>query len=306
METCEKCENGLVNTGIAKCSPVMVAARGMYLVNTYDSAGVRNFIDLSSNIDDVFLTARLNDADKSKRWYPLMGLNNVVQAVEDTVFDEPSNGIKYFVRKGKRSISAEIWGVSEQYISKIDNNKCSELSAYIVDINGKLTGIYRGDDETKLYPVDISSGSWDSKPMPATDSTVSKGMISFDWSFNDVQNQKKLRVLNGDTVTADFISASGLVDVVVTVGAITATSVTFTAMIDNGGTSKIPFTGLLLADVIISEPPLTTQIATAVSATATAGQYIATLPSQTTGDSLRLTITKTRFDFGSAKTILIP
>jgi hypothetical protein len=176
----------------------------------------------------------------------------------------------------------------------------------LVDVKGQLIGMYRGDDETKLYPIDISQDSWDAKPMPATDSTVSKGMITFDWAFNDVANQDKLRILNGSIVTADFLNVIGLIDVSVKVGAITSTSVTFTAMIENGSTSKIPLQGLTLTDILLNEPPAILQLATAIAPTSTVGQYIITMPSQTTADTLKLSISKNGFDFGTSKTVVIP
>jgi hypothetical protein len=262
MGFCKCDNNGLVNTGQPNCVPIFGAIRGLILVPTYDDSGVLNAVSSTANINDVFVSSKINNVDASKRWYPLMGLENAEEAIADSTFEEGSSGIKYFVKAGIESVTAQLWNVSKQFVSKIDAMRCRLLSVYAVDIHGNLQGVLRGNDLINLYPISIAKGSWAVKYQSPSESgnTGSKALITFDYSQSDSSNSANLRMLSGSNITANFLSITGLVDAVITASSVNSTSMSITASVPNTTTDNYPLEGILLSDLSLKSLPLNTVI----------------------------------------------
>jgi hypothetical protein len=290
-----KCNGGLANTGIDNgCKEFFGATKGIILMNTYDSLGVRNSILSSSTIDSAFLTLKLNEVDKTKRWYPISKLEKAEITQAENVYEEAADR-KLFVKSGVRSFAAELWQVSEDFAGKIDDIRCNETSAYLVDANGNIQGII-SEDGTKLYPFRISQGSWTATYTQASESnnTLGKAMISFSFDRNDTSNSDYIRMITG--VTTDILSATGLIDVTL-IGlaspTVTATSFSISATIENGTVNPSKFTKILLADLVIKKG-LVSVVPTAIINN-NDGTYLVTIPSNV-ASTLSISILKTGFE----------
>ena len=71
------CETVMGNTGLPSCYKALTLATGIFMTPTYGNDGTKNVIDTTDTIDDAYILAAINNADQSKRWFPLQKLNAV-------------------------------------------------------------------------------------------------------------------------------------------------------------------------------------------------------------------------------------
>jgi hypothetical protein len=201
--------------------------------------GSFNRIDLATfpNWNDL-----VNEADPSKRWFPLPHFENVEQPKADSQFEEAASGKMAFLRQGKRSFAGELWegDSSPQFLGKLQEARCVEFGIFVVDVDGNLIGSDKGDGF--LYPIPVDNASWDPKWAPSTDTTVQKIMIGFDW--DRLFDESTLAMITASEAGQNFTELEGLIDVLFTsiTGAVATT--TMTAKFCYGtAANKLPFTG---------------------------------------------------------------
>ena len=205
-----KCNLGLSNTGNPNCLPIQSVTSSLILVPLYSNAGVRNGISLADAVLPATYTALINQADASLRWYPIPAMENIEQPKADSLFEEAASGKKAFLRQGTRSFSGEIWeGASPQLYGKLKDNRCVEFGFYVRDVDGNLIGSNEGTGV--LYPIPVDNASWNPTIAFATDSTIQKIMIGFDW--NRLFDESTLWMVTSDEAGLNFNSLEGLLDV---------------------------------------------------------------------------------------------
>jgi hypothetical protein len=281
---------GLSNTGRPNCVPIQSVTSKMIMVPLKDSTGADNFIDLSSALPTW--STLINEADASKRWFPLPVFENVELPKADSTFDEANSGRMVFIRQGKRSFSGELWAddSSPTLLGKLQNNRCVDFGVYLIDVNGNLVGSKVGEG---LYPIPVDNPSFDPKLMFATDTTVQKIMVAFD--FDRLFDESTMYMITPTEAGVNFNSLEGLIDVNVANAVKTTTTLTFDAVLDYGtALNPIKFIGAVSADFdLLNE---TTGLAVAVTSVEnTDGNYTLTFTAPTTGNAMELTIAKTGF-----------
>ena len=202
------CEAGLSNTGRPACIPIQSVTSTLIMVPLTANDGTPNRLDLSVAVpvwNDL-----INEVDDSKRWFPLPQFENVELPKADSQFEEANSGRMAFLRQGKRSFAGELWAEdsSPQLLGKLQNNRCVDFGVYIVDVNGNLVGSKVGD---YLYPIEVDNPSFDPRYMFATDSTISKIMVAFD--FNRLFDESTMYMVQPDEAGINFNDLKGLVDV---------------------------------------------------------------------------------------------
>lgn len=197
------CGVGMNNTGLATCLPAFKKTTGMFLVPLFANDGTRNSIDMSTTID---LTAKLQHADKSKRFYPIQDLKDVELPVADTRFKTYKDGTKRKLADGVRSFKATMPEASSVLIGKLQGVSCEKFGVYLFDIDGQLRGL---KDGTLLYPVEI--GGFDAIFKDATDDEVNEGMIQFD--FDILLKVSKFWILSTADLNVNPNETSGLIDI---------------------------------------------------------------------------------------------
>lgn len=285
------CTNGLSNTGRPNCVPIHAVTSTLILVAITANDGTKNAIDLTLPLptwNDL-----INQADASKRWFPLPQFENVELPKADSQFEEAKSGRKVFLRQGKRSFKGELWAEdsSPTLLGKLKGNRCVDFGVYHVDVNGSLIGTQVG---TKLYPIPVDVQSFDPKYIFATDDTTSKIEVSFD--YNRLFDESTMYMLTSEEAGVNFNELEGLIDVNFTSVVVAATTITFDASLDYGtALNKIKFQGALPADFALQNE--TTGLAVALSGVVenTAGNYTATFVAQTTGDVGTLSLSKDGF-----------
>lgn len=202
------CNAGLSNTGRPNCVPVHGVTSSLILVPIYANDGTKNGIDLSAPIPTW--SDLVNEADASKRWFPLPSFENVELPKADSLFEEANSGRMAFLRQGKRSFSGELWAEDSTptFLGKLQKSRCVDFGIYIVDVNGNLIG---AKESGYLYPIPVDNASWDPRFMFATDSTVQKIMLGFD--FDRLFDESLMYMITVDEAGIDFTTLEGLKDV---------------------------------------------------------------------------------------------
>ena len=223
------CNAGLSNTGRPNCVPLFGITSSMILVPIMANDGTKNGIDLSLPVPTW--SDLVNEADASKRWFPLPAFENVELAKADSLFEEANSGRQVFLRQGKRSFAGELWAEDSTptFLGKLDKSRCVDFGMYIVDVNGNLIGTQA---DGFLYPIPVDNPSWDPKFMFATDSTTQKIMLGFD--FNRLFDESSMYMINESEAGIDFTTLEGLVDVNLLNLVVTTTDATFEASFDYG------------------------------------------------------------------------
>lgn len=289
-----KCDSGLSNTGTPNCVTLQSVTSKLIMVPLEDSTGAKNFLDLTSAPTVASITALINQSDATKRWFPIGVFEKVELPKADSTFEEAPSGRKLFIKQGKRSFTAEIWNGTTQLFGKIQDNRCVEFGVYIIDVNGNLVGSKVGN---KLYPIPVDNQSFDAKIMFATDTTVQKIMVSFD--FYRLFDESTMWMVTSDELQGDFNSFEGLLDVNLSKVSSSVTTLVLDAVLDYGtALNPIKVLGLVLADFTLKNtttgiaiPLLTVSSGTGVNL----NRYTLTFASQTLLTPLTVLVQKTGY-----------
>ena len=93
------------NTG-TDCTPLARRAKQIILVPTFDADGNKNFIDLTTaTLDETYFDAQSNNADTSKRWYPLPILEDINITRGDSYTQTFESGRAILLNKGAKAFT---------------------------------------------------------------------------------------------------------------------------------------------------------------------------------------------------------
>lgn len=306
VKTCD-CNFSMSNTG-TDCSPAMEVVKKLMLMPVYDSTGVRNYIDLTDDIDASTFTDLINDPDSSKRLYPLPEMKDIEDTRANPILQTFKDGSNIFIRDDARQFKGIIPGKDGNTIlkGKIEAARCGEVGVFMVDRVGSLIGTI-SDDGTKLYPTRIDSESLAAIFGKATDTTVQQLMISF--NFDPDESDSCLRmVTKSEMDDADLLILKGLIDVYAIYTGAATTGVTVKLYTDYG-TPKTPTTvkGLTTTDFVSSTDAATSKVrnetdsaniaVTVTESTDEPGTYDLAWAAQTPADVMIIKPLKDGFDF---------
>lgn len=193
---CKVCRTSAKNTGIPSTTTVDITV-GYFLVPLVASDGTKNMLEIGGGTaanggysqDDI--EALINQADPSKRWYPINDLKNVSETRADSIFEEYEGGSKAKIQDGVLSFTAKKVDVDFKYLKKLRALVCTfkgNLGLVKIDVCSDLIGAVgvNGTDEV-LVPVPIDTASADIMFMRALNTTAANNTINFDIQryFND-------------------------------------------------------------------------------------------------------------------------
>lgn len=241
------CAGRLGNSGYPTVKPFGVTA-GFIKVPLLADDGTRNKIDLTSTDIPGDILALINNADPSKRGYPYLGLKNVVPNEADPEYQTADNGERFKLRDGVKTITFEVWGVTEQFYGKTAA-ACVEFGLLALDNCGNLKGEKDGD---YLYPRAVNKDSFNSKFMDRTN--AQQGGVMFEMDYSILTN-------DGDQWMIPFtefepynvLELKGMIDVNFTLVEVTD-STTFVMDMQFGYGSAVdplPWRGATLADITL-------------------------------------------------------
>jgi hypothetical protein len=223
------CNAGLGNTGRPGCVPIQSVTSKLIMVPLTANDGTLNGIDLSAPLPTW--NSLINETDASKRWFPLPAFENVELPKAESQFEEANSGRMAFLREGKRSFTGELWGEDSTptLLGKMKAGRCVNFGVYVVDVTGNLIGSKVGG---YLYPIPVDNQSWNPTFMFATDSTVQKIMLTFD--FDRLFDDSTMYMITSTEAGVDFNTLVGLIDVNLVVTSSSTSDVVLTASFDYG------------------------------------------------------------------------
>jgi len=300
MATMCECNISFGNTGKANCEPISDVTAKLIFVKTYADDGTRNAVLLTQAVDEAFLLERLNDADKSKRWYPSRPLVNVVDERADPV-TETIEGVNYITDEGVRTFVGESVKTDTVYLGKISRGKCGAFSVFVVDKSGRLIGEISADG-LSLNPLMIEQGTFSTKLVKTTSATVQRTQISFAYSTLIQDEDLRLR-----SSCADLVNAQGLLDVNAAVSGEAVTGFASVLTLDYGfAGAPRPVVGWVSADFEVYNVTQATSI-TPISVTENPdGTYTFVYTAAASADVIRLTQSATKTGFELYKLITTP
>ncbi|MEB3151461.1 MAG: hypothetical protein VKL60_20895 [Sphaerospermopsis sp.] len=288
------CETVMGNTGLPSCYKALKVATGIFMTPTYANDGTKNVIDVTDTIDDAYITAAINNADQSKRWYPLQKPNNVTSERAEPVFDTRSDGGRAKVKDGIRTFNFELWEGGARLKKMIDKGGCRDFSFFIIN-EGRIIGLDLTDEQLELAPIRIAKDSLVANYLMATDTTVEKIAISlqFDQREND-GNLSYVEVADD----ADLTGYRGLLDIYSEIVQNTLTTITVKLFNKYGAANnKNVLTGLVAADFALYNVTDSAAVTVSSCVENPEGSYLLTFTAQTANDVLRITPTKAGYDF---------
>ena len=223
------CNAGLGNTGRPGCVPIQSVTSKLIMVPLNANDGTLNGIDLSAPLPTW--NSLVNEPDASKRWFPLPAFENVELPKAESQFEEANSGRMAFLREGKRSFTGELWGEDSTptLLGKMKAGRCVNFGVYVVDVTGNLIG---SKVNGYLYPIPVDNQSWNPTFMFATDSTVQKIMLTFD--FDRLFDDSTMYMITATEANLDFNTLTGLIDVNLVEVSSSATQVVLEATFDYG------------------------------------------------------------------------
>lgn len=223
------CNAGLGNTGRPGCVPIQSVTSKLIMVPLNANDGTLNGIDLSAPLPTW--NSLVNEPDASKRWFPLPAFENVELPKAESQFEEANSGRMAFLREGKRSFSGELWGEDSTptLLGKMKAGRCVNFGVYVVDVTGNLIG---SKVNGYLYPIPVDNQSWNPTFMFATDSTVQKIMLTFD--FDRLFDDSTMYMITATEANLDFNTLTGLIDVNLVETSSSASQVVLEATFDYG------------------------------------------------------------------------
>lgn len=304
-----ECAGGLGNTG-ESCTPIIEISSNGFEMYLKDGDGNRNGIDLENDtINDAYISAKINHTDPLQRWYPIGTFKNVTDEREDPIYETAEDGSLGFIQEGIRKVSLQIWNGTQILCGKLNQSRNKSIGVMPITITGDLVGTIGNDQSncvpTMLYPIAVDPGSWYAKFIKKTNSVVQKLMLTWNWLRSE--KDENLRVIEASEMDTDLTLVEGLKDVCDTISDEDQTTFTATMRLAGYGsaTAPIPMTGLVIGDFDLYNVTDSATITISTVTETSDGVYVFTFPSQTLGDVLRLTPTKTGYAFDAVVAELI-
>lgn len=299
------CADYIANTGAPTTQDLIDIAVKYIAVPTFADDGTQNSILSTDTLDAAYITAKLNNSDRSKRWYPLGAFVNPEETREDPTYEDYSDGSRSAVLKGRRTWSGKLLAHSSRYLAKLEGLFCQRFGLYGIDNCGNLVGRISADG-TKLYPVSVNQQSVVATLVKGTFTTSAGINLSFD--FAQTMKDKDLRLIKESDIVPDMLDVEGLRDVTTVISSESTTGFVATMTVPFDGFLNPPpvAKGWVAADfVLYNDTDAASVTITSVTETGSTGVYTFVIPTQDSADVLTLTGNKSGFDLGSV-TVTIP
>lgn len=249
MLTLCSCDDALQNTGEVNCKSLLTYAAGIIAMSYFDQDGNVNQIDLTDTLDQAYVTAKLNNADKYQRWYPIMNLKNIEDKRGDTTFQEFDDGSKYPVNDGMRDFVGYKPQVTPDWVGNIESFACGTIGIFIIGAGGELQG--NASEAGYLKPFLISPNSWIAKYVKPTPKEVS--MLHLAFAFDQSERDKDIKqILASEFDDVNFLTINGLIDVTVSYTTHSTTTLKFTLSANLGtALNPVKIEGLVAGDFAV-------------------------------------------------------
>lgn len=285
---CVTCSGYIKNTGLPSGDKPFGRIVGMYFVPLVADDGTANFLNVGAANLNTELLGLINHADPSKRWYPMLGLNNVAPTQEDAVFETDDAGNRFKVRDGLQTMTYQFWNVSHAYFRQVAT-ACVNFGIVLIDECGNLLGEF-DDANDRLYPRAVNHNSFNGVYTNATASETSKVTITFDYKLTTSDaDQYMLGATSFTTVSPLYLN--GMVDLAIKV--VSSASGSVDVQMDTPfGTIGAPISWLggSTTNITVVNHTASTQVTPTTVVHNGNGSYTVTFTAQTAADDLSLMV----------------
>lgn len=304
MELCLCGGNG--NTGQSSCQTVFENTFGIILLDYKDSDGNINTVDPAVSMDAAFVSAKINEADLTKRWSPVMNLKAVADVRADPLTETIDN-LDFPVEQGNRSLVADLIDHGPEYVGQLDERKCKDQGYFEIDQAGNFIGMKTSDG--LLAPIKIENGTMFNTLIRATKAPT-KQRVRMQLFVGVLEQDKNLRYIKATEIEANLLTIQGLFDLTaIPVGTIITTGATLKLRTRFGSckdANAVP--GLDETDFDLNEvsPTPGAAVLTSLTETATPGTYVAVWVVQAIGDDLRFSVKPATLGFDDTDLEAVP
>tara|TARA_R110000787_G_scaffold7178_1_gene24680 strand:+ start:6783 stop:7733 length:951 start_codon:yes stop_codon:yes gene_type:complete len=207
-----KCGDGQENLGVLGCPRLLSSVKKHIRVPLFDSQGKRNSILLSDFSDgqltDVYLKAKFNEVDPTKRWYLTpKTYKNVEPSRTDSSYEDFSDGSRSKVDTGVKEFAGIITEIDGQVAGKMNKGACSLFGHYEVDTASSIKG-EMSIDGLELFPIQVAQGSFEAVEIePVEGSSVQR--ISITFQYAKTVNESQLRIINSENIDVNLLQING-------------------------------------------------------------------------------------------------
>jgi hypothetical protein len=268
--------------------------RKFIFVESFKADGSINGIDLTTAFGKTQIQALINQSDNALRWHITDEASTFATERADPLTETVDN-IDRIIAQGPRVMSADFLASGTELESKINGNRCVDMSVYMVDDANGLNGVVTRDNF--FDPIRLERNSFGKLVFP-TEASVFKVSFSTTWQKN--VKDGNVKVLPFSSHGTDLLNERGLVDIKQS-GAASVSATTATIRFTNidGSAQGTAFTGLVAGDFVLTDTTIAGVVAVSSAVENPDGTYLLTFAAQTTGDLGTITATKTSFDFGT-------
>lgn len=311
MSLCS-CNDGIKNFGQPDCVGILERPEKLNFVRMTAEDGTANSILLADTVDDAYVSALINQSDRSKAWYPSPVLNKVNDTRgENNTFE--IDGFQINVSDGVRVMAFTVVdGASPQIAEAFNSLGCRDIGFYTWSVTGQIGGNDRVANT--LLPVRIKKRTMQAIYQPPNKENETPAMVMVQFAISDLERDNDIAFMNFGTgandVQVDITSYNGLIETTMGAAAsITTAGFTTKVTYDYGGVfSKEEWKGGVLADftaVEISPTPGAVAITSVTESADGVYDIIFTTPASS-ADLIRVTLAKTGFYSTTTIDVLIP
>lgn len=271
------------NTGRPNCKTLAKTASMIIVVKKFANDGTQNRILLADTLNQAYFDARFQEADPSKRWYPINELESVLSERGEAIVQTYDSGTIKKIQDAQKNFTSIVPEVEYAYFGKVKQNECLDIGIYIVDIDSQLKG-QLSSDGLNLDLMNIANGSWDARYIEPTDTKVAEMMVNF--QFDKSVKDEDLRLITPDEMdNVDLLQSTGLKDVNGVFTSPTVTTVTAALTLDySSPITPLTVDNLVFGDFIVRNTVTLATFAVSAAPEAPLGTYAivyATAPSGT-------------------------
>ncbi len=299
---CDCDDAGLANTGAPSCIPKFGVTKKIIMVPLTADDGTLNSIDLTATINAAYINAKINHADKSKRWYPISGdIKNVAKTKSESTKQTYEDGSVFPIQDGVYSFTGIFPNGNQVFAGILKSSRCTQFGIFEIDASGSLRG-YTKNEADILYPTPVNNNTWEPIWNDVSDTVLENTTLNFQFDSN--MQVEYLSILSSADITGiSLLNVNGLVDVLST----NVSCSTTVAVVKLRTKYNTPVKGLVITDFFDVAGGTASKVYNVTDSAALAltsvvespsGTYTLTMTvAQTAGEKIRITPVKTGFEY---------
>jgi hypothetical protein len=270
--------------------------------------GVKNFIDISAiPVPETTFQSMFQDADPSKRLHAIYDIKNTSFAPQDGATEDWQDGTSSKLRDGNLQMVFIVPETGIDFIGSSKDLECKSPDLFLYLADGSIVGYADRDtiaSDQKVYPLPVENWSIVESPL-TTDEGVAKVEVTVNFS-NSMDYNKWIVISPSEN---DFDETANYEPIGANLSlAATTTTTTLNVQVNMNGFgvlgNSVPISALAVPDFSLTSNLVSEAILTVTEVSA--GLYIISFQSQTSGDSLVLSLASASGYSAPVLTELVP